>query len=59
MYLLNGVAVFFFWLVGRIMWQLYVFQHLLRHRAELSLLTAAGQVLVVAVPPALFSLNLW
>lgn len=58
-YLLNGMVVFVFWLVGRLLWQLYVFHHLFRHRAELSLLTAAGQALVVGVPPALFSLNIW
>ena len=59
LYLLNGVAVFVIWLVGRLLWQLYIFHHLVRHRAEVPLLTVAAQVLVVAVPPALFSLNLW
>ena len=59
LYLLNGVAVFVIWLVGRLLWQLYIFQNLFQHRAELPLLSAAAQVLVVGVPPALFSLNLW
>jgi hypothetical protein len=59
LYLLNGVAVFVIWLVGRLLWQLYIFQNLFQHRAEVPLLSAAAQVLVVGVPPALFSLNLW
>ena len=59
LYLLNGVAVFVIWLVGRLLWQLYIFHNLFRHRAELRLLTAPAQALVFIVPPALFSLNVW
>jgi hypothetical protein len=51
--------VFVIWLVGRLLWQLYIFQDLFQHRAELPLLSAAAQVLVAGVPLALFSLNLW
>jgi hypothetical protein len=58
-YLANGVALFFSWLVGRIMAQLYMFGHLWQHRGEISLLTPAGRALVIGVPPILFSLNMW
>lgn len=56
-YLVNGVALFFSWLVGRILLSLVVFWHLWQHRHEVALLTPAGAMLIVAVPPLLFALN--
>ncbi len=58
-YLANGMALFLSWLVGRIMAQLYMFGHLYQHQGEISLLTPAGQALIIGVPPILFSLNMW
>lgn len=57
-YLVNGVLIFFAWLVARILLFLYMFSHVYMHYDQVSEMHAFGQFLVFVVPAALAVMNL-
>ncbi|KAF5729188.1 transmembrane protein 56-B-like isoform X1 [Tripterygium wilfordii] len=57
-YLINGVLIFFLWLIARILLFLYLFNHVYRHYDQVMQLHIMGYLLVFVVPTALAILNL-
>ncbi|KAK2983955.1 hypothetical protein RJ640_009678 [Escallonia rubra] len=57
-YLINGVLIFFAWLVARIMLFVYMFYHVYLHYDQVSQMHIIGFLLVFVVPSALATMNL-
>ncbi|KAF5728735.1 transmembrane protein 56-B-like isoform X1 [Tripterygium wilfordii] len=57
-YLINGVLIFFLWLIARILLFVYLFNHVYRHYDQVMQLHIMGYFLVFVVPTALAILNL-
>lgn len=57
-YLVNGVLIFFGWLVARVLLFLYMFYHVYMHYYQVSEMHAFGRFLVFVVPVALAAMNL-
>ncbi|XP_047316010.1 TLC domain-containing protein 4-B-like [Impatiens glandulifera] len=57
-YLVNGVLIFFAWLVARILLFLYMFSHVYMHYNQVSQMHAFGRFLVFVVPAVLAAMNL-
>ncbi|KAF7833443.1 transmembrane protein 56-B-like [Senna tora] len=57
-YLINGVVIFFAWLVARILLFIYMFYHVYLHYDQVKLMHTFGQLLVVFVPLVLAIMNL-
>ncbi|KAL3522979.1 hypothetical protein ACH5RR_015813 [Cinchona calisaya] len=57
-YLINGVVIFFGWLVARILLFVYIFHHVYIHYAQVVQMHAVGYLLVLVVPTALAIMNL-
>lgn len=57
-YLVNGILLFFAWLVARILLFVYLFHHIYQHYDEVQLMHVFGYILVFAVPAALFIMNM-
>lgn len=58
-YALNGVCMFTFWFVGRIVLFMWFFQHMWQHQAQIRDLRSDVQLLMATVPPFLFVLNVF
>lgn len=56
-YLVNGVVMFFAWLVARIMLFVYVFYHIYLHYYQVMQMQPFGYMLVFGVPTALGAMN--
>ncbi|KAL6561871.1 hypothetical protein OROGR_002878 [Orobanche gracilis] len=57
-YLINGVVIFFGWLVARILLFFYMFYHVYLHHAQVMRMHPVGFLLVFFVPLALATMNL-
>ncbi|KAH6764849.1 TRAM protein [Perilla frutescens var. frutescens] len=57
-YLINGVVIFFSWLVARILLFVYMFHHVYHHHDQVMQMHTAGFLLVFVVPVALAIMNL-
>ncbi|XP_044509232.1 TLC domain-containing protein 4-B-like isoform X1 [Mangifera indica] len=57
-YLINGVVIFFTWLIARILLFFYIFNHVYLHYDEVMQMHAMGCLLVLVVPSALGIMNL-
>ncbi|XP_052201761.1 uncharacterized protein LOC127807747 isoform X3 [Diospyros lotus] len=57
-YLINGVVIFFAWLVARILLFVYMFYHVYLHYDQVIHMHTFGYLLVFAVPVALGTMNL-
>ncbi|KAG8385140.1 hypothetical protein BUALT_Bualt03G0010800 [Buddleja alternifolia] len=57
-YLINGVVIFFGWLVARILLFVYMFYHVYLHHAQVMKMHTFGSLLVFCVPLALAVMNL-
>ncbi|CAM8935718.1 unnamed protein product [Rhodiola kirilowii] len=57
-YLLNGIVIFFAWLVARILLFVYMFYHVYLHMEQVNRLHIVGFLLVFAVPSVLGVMNL-
>ncbi|XP_010272304.1 PREDICTED: transmembrane protein 56-B-like isoform X2 [Nelumbo nucifera] len=57
-YLINGVAMFFVWLVARIFLFIYLFYHVYLHYDQVKQLHTHGRILVIVVPSVLAIMNL-
>ncbi|XP_039128622.1 TLC domain-containing protein 4-B-like [Dioscorea cayenensis subsp. rotundata] len=57
-YLVNGVVVFFAWLVARILLFIYLFYHVHTHYDQIEQMHTAGYLLVFIVPASLGVMNL-
>ncbi|KAI9114761.1 hypothetical protein K1719_014459 [Acacia pycnantha] len=57
-YLLNGVVIFFAWLVARILLFIYMFYHVYLHFDQVKRMHTMGQLLVLIVPVVLAMMNL-
>ncbi|KAJ4702574.1 transmembrane protein 56-B-like [Melia azedarach] len=57
-YLVNGVIIFFAWLIARILLLIYMFYHVYLHYDQVIQMHAIGYTLVFAVPSALAIMNL-
>ncbi|KAJ7965035.1 Transmembrane protein 56-B [Quillaja saponaria] len=57
-YLINGVVIFFAWLVARVLLFIYMFYHVYLHLDQVEQMHTAGQLLVFFVPSALSVMNL-
>ncbi|KAJ0979047.1 hypothetical protein J5N97_014521 [Dioscorea zingiberensis] len=57
-YLVNGVVVFFAWLVARILLFIYLFYHIQAHYKQIEQMHTAGYFLVFMVPASLAVMNL-
>ncbi|XP_022982442.1 transmembrane protein 56-like [Cucurbita maxima] len=57
-YLINGVVIFFAWLVARILLFMYMFYHVYLHLNQVLQMHAFGQLLVFVVPLVLSVMNL-
>lgn len=57
-YVVNGVAIFFTWLVARIILFLYLFYHVILHYDEIVQLPSVGFFLIIVGPVVLAFLNL-
>lgn len=57
-YLINGVVIFFAWLVARILLFVYMFYHVYLHYDQVIQMHTIGFLLVFAVPSALATMNL-
>ncbi|KAJ0979023.1 hypothetical protein J5N97_014497 [Dioscorea zingiberensis] len=57
-YLVNGVVVFFAWLVARILLFIYLFYHIQAHYKQIEQMHTAGYLLVFMVPASLAVMNL-
>ncbi|KAM7524666.1 hypothetical protein LguiA_014568 [Lonicera macranthoides] len=57
-YLINGVVIFFAWLVARILLFLYMFYHVYLHYHQVMQMHTIGFLLVFVVPSALATMNL-
>lgn len=58
LYLVNGVMMFFAWLIARVLLFIYLFYHLYSHADQLKQIHIYGLVLVCIVPVVLFIMNL-
>ncbi|XP_047960699.1 TLC domain-containing protein 4-like [Salvia hispanica] len=56
-YIINGVIIFFSWLVARILLFGYMFYHVYRHHSQVMRMHTAGSLLVFVVPVALAIMN--
>lgn len=57
-YLINGVIIFFAWLVARILLFVYMFYHVYLHHVQVSRMHIFGYFLVFVVPLVLAAMNL-
>lgn len=57
-YLINGVVIFFAWLVARILLFIFMFYHVYLHHAQVMRMHIVGFLLVHGVPSALAIMNL-
>ncbi|XP_074567596.1 uncharacterized protein LOC141824245 [Curcuma longa] len=57
-YLLNGVAMFFAWLVARILLFIYLFYHVYLHYDQVKQMHTIGYILAFLVPISLFIMNM-
>ncbi|KAF3445018.1 hypothetical protein FNV43_RR14711 [Rhamnella rubrinervis] len=57
-YLVNGVVIFFSWLVARILLFIYLFYHVYLHYDQVSQMHTYGLLLVLVVPVVLSGMNL-
>ncbi|KAK9267314.1 hypothetical protein L1049_009737 [Liquidambar formosana] len=57
-YLINGVVIFFAWLVARVLLFIYMFYHVYLHFDQVNQMHAFGFILVFVVPAALAIMNL-
>ncbi|KAJ0081657.1 hypothetical protein Patl1_11808 [Pistacia atlantica] len=57
-YLINGVVIFFAWLIARILLFIYIFNHVYLHYDEVMQMHVMGYLLVLVVPSALGIMNL-
>ncbi|CAK9136208.1 unnamed protein product [Ilex paraguariensis] len=57
-YLINGVVIFFAWLVARILLFIYLFYHVHLHYDQVTKMHTFGFLLVFSVPSALATMNL-
>lgn len=58
-YVVNGVCMFLFWFVGRIMLFMWFFHHMWQHESQIRDLQPNVQLLMATVPPLLFILNIF
>ncbi|CAA0832943.1 TRAM- LAG1 and CLN8 (TLC) lipid-sensing domain containing protein [Striga hermonthica] len=58
-YLINGVVIFFGWLVARILLFVYMFYHLYLHHSQVMQMHTVGFFLVFFVPLTLAIMNMW
>ncbi|GAV76240.1 TRAM_LAG1_CLN8 domain-containing protein [Cephalotus follicularis] len=57
-YLINGVVMFFAWLIARVLLFIYMFYHVYRHYDQVIQMHTFGSLLVFGVPSALAIMNL-
>ncbi|XP_022847919.1 transmembrane protein 56-like isoform X2 [Olea europaea var. sylvestris] len=57
-YLINGIVIFFAWLVARILLFVYMFYHVYLHHDQVMKMHTFGFLLVYGVPSALATMNL-
>ncbi|KAK1368140.1 Transmembrane protein 56-B [Heracleum sosnowskyi] len=57
-YLINGVVIFFAWLVARILLFVYLFNHVYLHYEQVMQMHIVGRLLIFVVPAALAIMNL-
>ncbi|KAJ6796598.1 transmembrane protein 56-like [Iris pallida] len=57
-YLVNGIVMFFAWLVARILWFMYLFYHIYVHYDSIMQMHAFGYLLVLGVPTVLSVMNM-
>ncbi|XP_011001306.1 PREDICTED: transmembrane protein 56-like isoform X2 [Populus euphratica] len=57
-YLINGLAIFFAWLMARILLFLYLFYHIYLHYDQVIQMSLFGYLLTFLVPAVLFIMNL-